>query len=747
MQEVINNIAKELNVSKELATIMYNRRIDTVEKANAYLFNGYEELSSPFVYSGMKEAVDIINKHIKEKSRIVIYGDYDCDGVSSVSILVRAFRDIGIDAKYYIPIRQDEGYGLNNDALFKIKQEIDPQLLITVDCGITAVEEIEYAQELGMEVVVTDHHTLGENLPNCTVIDPCIDKGTTPLCGAGVAFFLVRALLGDKIAKKYVDICSLATVADIVPLLDDNRIIVKTGLEEIKNGNTKIGIDVLIKYSGIDRKNLTSYDIGFKLAPRLNASGRLNVAHSSAQLLLTDDITEARFIVEELSIKNTERQEIGKRIFDEAMEELVGYDFISNGIIVLRNKEWNEGVIGIAAARITEYFNMPTILLTETADGMLKGSARSIHGINIVELIGSQKSRLFGYGGHAMAAGLSLDKSQYEYFFNGIIEECKKIDKNTYDRKISYEMELSINNLTSRFYKEIELLEPYGFRNPKPTFLDKSPDFKLSRIKVTSHAKGKIKGAEIVGFGKWNKYVAFCSAMDRSVTYSIGYNVFNGQKSNQITIKELFAENIFVAKDTLLVRIMDFSHNISGVNILRKGFNENPTLDVFFDMDSYEKFVSINREVYKVYAEVDNFCFCDTAVLSPSVNFPFGYYGKIIVHGKITETMKRFFDILSAEYCEEKFDFYDILRDLSIDDMRRTYKELRSFDGIKFSVAEEIFYALCRKGYEMKYHEFLTYFSILADVGLIKFVNNDILRVNNIRTDITKSPIYRYIYG
>jgi len=744
--EIIKELSVKLGVSEDFAQLLYNRGINDVETARKFLYDGYENLSSPYVYSGMNEAVEIIRKHVKSFHRIVFYGDYDCDGVSAVSILIRAFADKGIKCNYYIPVRQEEGYGININAVKKIKAEINPQLIITVDCGITSRKEIELAKSLGIEVIVTDHHTAGEELPECTVLDPVLDSGTCPLCGAGMAFTLIRALFGDDFAKNYVDICGIATIADIVPLIGDNRIIVKNCLETIRSGNCKVGIKELITSAGIDRRQLTSYDIGFKIAPRLNASGRLNVAHSSVRLLITDDVTEARFLSEELGLQNSERQEIGKRIYEEAKESLNGYNFAANPIIIVKAEGWNEGVIGIAAAKITEYFYRPAILMTESKDGIIKGSARSISEINIVELISTQKDKLLAFGGHAMAAGLSMEKSRFEAFFAAINAEARKCDKEIFRRNVRCELELPAKSVTDEFVKEIEKLEPHGFKNPSPVFCDTNPEIKFSRIGTSNHAKGRTKAAEAVCFSKWNKMEAFSSSSEKKMVYVIGKNCFNGFVTNQLNVKKLIFKDFCVAEATLSANFARFSNAIGELKNYGSAKDRNgDKLHVFFDGDLYSEFMKEHPNVNEIYISQEEFEFGDSAVLSPSVDFPFGYYGEITVYGKVTQSMRRFFDSLGAEYVKE--DVCGLLTEFSVDGMREAYKFIRKLSETKFNGVSDLFKRCQKLGLSSTEEYFIIYFYVLTDVELIKIDDSGILIVNNSKTDITKSPIYGYIYG
>ena len=740
-------ISKQLTISDDLAYLLVQRGLDTEEKAKNFLYPPINELTSPYEYFGMKEAVEKISGHIEKGHKIVVYGDYDCDGISAVTILMRAFGGRNIDINYYIPVRQEEGYGLNCEAIDKIVYELNPDLLITVDCGITAIKEVEYALQKGLDVLVTDHHTIGSELPDCIVIDPCFNPQLTQLCGAGVAFTLVRALFGEEYALRFIDVCAIATVADIVPLVGDNRTIVKYGLETIRKGRAKVGINELIYKAGLDKRHVTSYDIGFKIAPRLNAAGRLSVAHSSVNLLMTEDATIASFIAEELSMRNTERQDIGKQISNEAMQLLYGYDFGKNHVIVLNGKTWNEGVIGISAAKIAEYFNMPTILLTEGVDGAIKGSARSISGINIVELIATQKDLLSGFGGHAMAAGLSMPKENFAKFFEGINEKASKFSNDIFKRKVSYEAEIPVKNITYGFIKELELLEPYGYMNPSPVFCDDEPDFKLSRIGYSNHDKGKTTFAEIVCFNKHEEMSAYVSAEKKSVIYSLGKNYFNGNEYEQIRIKKLLYKDFSVATDTLEARFAEFSHKIA-VN----GGKAKPSkragvkLDVFFDGNTFKEFSEKYDKVRKLYSSCDDYELTDTAVLSPKFDFPFGYFDVITVHGKITEKMKKFFETLSANFVDS--DKKELLfSDIKIDEMRQVFVKLKKFSSLKFKNADELYFRVKNDGTGCSYENFIVYFYILRDVELIKTDDNDILIVNNRKTDLNLSPIFRYIYG
>lgn len=741
----------ELTGTDELcAAILISRGIADMNTAKRFLYGALKDLHSPFEYSGMKEAVAEIRTAIEIGKKIVFYGDYDCDGIGAVSILLRAFRDKGIKADYYIPVRADEGYGLNIDAIDKIISEFNTGLLVTVDCGINAFKEIEYAKQNDVSVIITDHHRIEDKLPSCTIVNPCLNPKLTQLCGAGVAFTLVRALFGEEFAYNYLDICALSTVADMVPLVDDNRIIVKFGLEQLRRGKGKVGISELMVNAGINFKKVNSYDIAFKLAPRLNASGRLSEAHLSVKLLTTDDKTDARFIAEELSAQNTERQAIGNAIIADAMEKLKTYDFGKYRVIILYNADWQEGVNGIACARLVEYFNLPALLFTKNSDGILKGSARSITGVNIYEALSTQKHLTERFGGHAMAAGLSIREENLELFREGLNEELKKLDCSVFERKNHFDADFPIENATYDVFKNIRLLEPFGFKNPAPIFRDSNPNLKFKRIGNSLHLKAKTKYCEVVCFGKGELIPAFESSKNRNILYTLERNSFKGSENDQIKIKTLNFQQFEISEDILNYRFLDFSVKIKGkedFSLKNKSTEFGFELHVFFSGNEFKRYCENNPKTTKLYASCDNFLFADTAVLSPNIDFPFSYYNRIFLHGEVTDSIRDYFikagaDILSGSRM--------ILPNFDLDAMRTVYKIMRKHffrECYKFQDIEKLYAELRFKELQTPYEEFLLYFYILFDVELLKILNGDILIINNKKTELNESALYRYING
>ena len=741
-KETINEFSRQIGAGDLCASLLLSRGIDNADKARRFLYGTLKDLTNPFLYSGIKEAVAIIRDAIYSDEKILVYGDYDCDGIGAVSILMRAFTGKGIKAEYYIPVRADEGYGLNIDAIERIRDTYNPSLIISVDCGISAVNVIQQIQEYGIKMIVTDHHKAGDILPDCTIINPCLNPELTQLCGAGVAFTLVRALYGDDYAYNFLDICALSTVADIVPLVGDNRLIVKFGIGLIRSSKAKTGVKELINKAGLMPKAITSTDIAFKLAPRLNAAGRLDTAQKSVQLLLTDDVTKAMLISSELNIQNEERQAIEKNIINEAKQKLEKYDFGKYKIIILYDPNWNEGVNGIAAARITEQFNLPTILLSRNADGILKGSARSISQVNIYNLINTQKHLLSSFGGHAMAAGLSLKEENFEAFCEGINAELIKLPSDAFVRNTYFDAEISLNGLDEKTIREINLMEPFGYKNPVPVFCDVNPNVKFSMLKE-QHIKSSCKVGDIISFGKAYELPAYNTANNKSIIYNIEQNYFNGNYRNQIKIKMLYYDGYVVSDEVLLENFAKFSVEIK-FNNMAKTCNSGAELHVFFNCSDFNDFCDKNANLAKIYAKCDKFNLINSAILSPDPSFPFAYYGKIFVHGSVSDSIKKYFENIGAFFVDGGA---VSMPEYNIGEMRETYKIIRNFRSyLKIASVRDLYAKLLSFGYNYSYSKFVLYFYIMLDVGLLKKVKDDILEVSDKKANIDDSALYGYLW-
>ncbi len=468
----VNKLAKEQKISPVVAALLLNRGINS-ENFSSFFSNSINNLYNPNLLKDMDKAVLRINKAISEKEKITIYGDYDVDGITSVAMLFKYLKSRGAVCNYYIPEREGEGYGLNCDAIKKIKNG-GTKLIITVDNGIAAIKEAEYASEIGIDMVICDHHACGEEIPGaCAVVNP--KRGDCPypfkeLAGAGVCFKMVCALEGnsEKILNEYGEYVALATVADVVSLSDENRTLVRFGMEKMKNSFIP-WFDALCAVSGIEKQNITSYHIGFMLSPRLNAAGRLGSAYTALKLLLCDDFEKAYEIAETLDNDNNKRKTLGNDIYDEAARMIENGDYKNKKVIVLAKEGWHGGIIGIIASRIADTYGKNVFLLT--IDGSeAKGSGRGAPGLSLYEALKNCEEVLTKFGGHAMAAGLSLPVENIEKFEKMVNDYADSQIEGEITLNLDIDCRLSCEGSLLKLIDDISRLEPFGPDNERPTF-------------------------------------------------------------------------------------------------------------------------------------------------------------------------------------------------------------------------------------------------------------------------------------
>ena len=413
--------------SEKFIRLLIERGIDTKEKADKFFNFDPNQLHDPMLLKGMSDAVVRLRDAINRKQRVLIIGDYDADGICATAILYKYLLTQRVRTSYFLPERDADGYGLNMELIGRLHEKFQPDLLITVDCGISCPEEIKYAQSLGIDCIVTDHHAIPEQTPNCICVDPKFSDQEYPfddLCGAGVALKLVQAMEGLEVAKNYFDICAIATVADIVSLTDENRIIVHHGLKMLNEG-TVPGITALARACNI-RGTIKSGDISFRLGPKINASGRMGNAKRGLDVILEQDESRLDRIVKNLLYMNTKRQELCTVIFNECVQLIEQESLQNDSAIVVAKPEWESGVLGIVAVRLAEKYGRPCIVLGGKGE-VYKGSGRSIAGIHLVECITKAAECLTTFGGHAMAAGMSLPVTKFAEFralFQKIVTEA-----------------------------------------------------------------------------------------------------------------------------------------------------------------------------------------------------------------------------------------------------------------------------------------------------------------------------------
>lgn len=718
------------------------------DELHDFLHPSLEKMSSPFVYDGMKEAAERIRLAIQRKEKVLIYGDYDCDGICAISTLMLYLKD-KLDVFYFIPDRNKDGYGISIDALEKILSKHSPTLVITVDTGITAVDEIEYLKSRGIDTIVTDHHEPQERIPDCIVVDPKVArKGFYDLCGAGVALKLVEALGGREEACKYLDVVAIATIADVVPLKDDNRIIAYYGLKQITTSPRK-GVKMLL-----DQDKISAQDIMFRLAPRMNAAGRLNSAMKVVGLFLESDYFLLRTLTEELARDNLQRQDLCEKAVAEAKNMLKGADFENMGIIALYSDSWEPGILGIACARLVEEFKRPTVLFAKNGDE-LRGSARSVPSVNIFELFSSLSNYFTGFGGHAQAAGVSMSVDQFDSFVKAAND--KLMTEHTYDdftHEIVCEMELPIDTDFLRFAKELELLEPTGYQNPKPTFLLKGEGLRFERIGFSQHVKYIGKHIDLMGFSKFAPCLtAKTGRVDFEV--SLGVNVFQNRETAQGIIQTLQFENVCVTKEES--NLMNLHHLLKegDANLQKTDLNtvkewlKHPfgTVVTCFSQSDYERLCDELDEIKRLPVLLATpRCLNpeNCVVVCPAECFDFSFYTRVVVSGHpLSSGYLAYLKSVSNE-CYALGDCSCERLAASDDTLRHIYKEIVNLASrtTKMGSPHKMYVALCQR-YKVSETEFNVALMIFDQVGLVTINEKGFVSISKKNVKLTDSVTYR----
>lgn len=544
--ELLEKIKKRFNVSTIMAKFVVAREIEYKNIEN-FLYGKLEDLKDPYLIKDMDKLVERIVLAKENNEKICIYGDYDVDGITSIVVFYKFLKELDIDVSYYLPDRLTDGYGLNIKALDEIKQR-GVSLIITVDCGITAIEEIEYAKELGMDVCVTDHHECGLDLPNAiAIVNPKQndDKSYFKMhAGVGVVFKCICAIakkynLEEYMYFKYLDIVAIGTISDIVPLVDENRIISKYGLRQLKQ-TENVGIKALL--NKLKYKDVDSIMVSFSMAPRINACGRMGDASIAVKLLLEEDEDKASEIAERLNELNVLRQEVEKNIFDQAVEMIQREKFDKNNSLVLYDKDWHNGVIGIVASRLVSIYNKPVILITKE-NNVLRGSGRCPIGFSLYEAASNCKDLLLQFGGHELAIGFSIEEEKIEAFRECFEKIASKEENIICEKIIDVDAEIFKEDLNSNLLRDVRFLKPYGQSNKAPNLLYKNLKVVAIRtLKDEKHLKFVLKDEKVLIEG-----IAFMQGERRDeilvgdkidVVTQVDLNDFNGKKTLQFIIQD-----------------------------------------------------------------------------------------------------------------------------------------------------------------------------------------------------------------
>lgn len=562
---VVARVSKEMNCSPLLAQVLTSRGISSGEEAQKFVQAKMMDLHQPDLLPGVSEAAERVVAAVKAGRRITIYGDYDVDGVTSTSILWHCLKLAGANVDYYIPCRMEEGYGLNLEAIKTLHEEDGNRLVITVDCGICSLAEAQLAKELGLELIITDHHTMTDELPAAaTLVHPRLPGTDYPfgeLCGAGVAFKLAWGIcqrLGEgnkasprmrEFLKAAVGLAAMGTVADVVPLVGENRILVKYGLSTLIEKSMP-GLEMLLKVSDLHKqKSLTAEDIGFGLAPRINAAGRLGQARLAVELLTTNNRSRAAQLADYVDQLNKNRQTVERKMFKQAKEQIEENESWQNAAaLVLADEDWHPGVMGIVASRVAERYEKPTIIVALNAESnMGQGSGRSFANFDLHSGLAACQEHLIAFGGHRAAAGLRIESGKIEAFreaFSSYVAQAQA--SAPVDDQLGIDAEVTLHDLTHRAVKELEWLGPFGPQHRRPTFV--ATNVELVEPPNTIGGGGRHLALKVrqgnkvlrcVSFGKgyWAEEIANAQGQ-LSIAFSAGLNKYRGYETVELSLMD-----------------------------------------------------------------------------------------------------------------------------------------------------------------------------------------------------------------
>ena len=773
-QDLINELSNKFDLDKRVTRLLFARGFDNEEKLNKYLNPDITQLHNPFLFENMQAVIDKINYYINTNKQILIYGDYDADGITATATMYQFLSSLKANVTYFMPNRFIDGYGLNIATLEKLLQTKKPDLIITVDCGITAVSEVEYLKSLGIDVIITDHHEQGESLPDCLIINPKISK-TYPfsqLCGAGVALKLVQAMAGIEVCKNYIPMTAVATISDIVDLVDENRVIVSLGIKDYKK--LPKGILKLMAESGIS-SNPKASDIAYKLAPKINASGRMGDANMSLQLYLETNNNEINKISKDIINYNIKRQELCNECYNEIKEYLNQNDIFSMKSIIMSSPKWEQGIVGIVAARISEEYNRPTCVLCQQGD-KLTGSCRSVNGVNIHTLMCSMSDILEKFGGHSMAAGVTLSVDHYDEFclrFNQYVKET--LNKTEFLPTKTYDFDIPIEELDISLIESVERMEPCGHVNFRPLFKLTVNNATVSTMKNhPEHLLIKYPNLSLLGFNLsgWQYIISSDTNCDcladitvecyrnqkklSGIIKNIDYEVIYRSKDNDIILAEYIRQLTFndvsqykftnYTRENLIRMLVDMDKNIYG------------TLIVAYDYNSYLNFKSV-YDSFNIFRtrlfEVTDESGINTILLAPKNFNNFNTFNRIIFLDPILHT--GYLSILhkyskATIYLPHKLQFsYSTFKKIETD--RATFgKYFRAMqyaceNNISGDYDYEFYQKLVRatsRNKEFNYLQFFVCLQTFKDLGIIETSQGDksITKITNIKKPLNASAFY-----
>ncbi len=757
-QEQLNNVsllANETGLTEHIARILYARGVDTQEKIRRFMNPSKANFLSPFLMKGMKEATELLAAARDEGKTVAVFGDYDADGVCALAIMYHALKDFGVEAHIYVPERAD-GYGLSEEAVDKIFEDCQPELFITVDCGISCAKETQYIYELGADVIVTDHHELPETLPDCIVVNPKLqdDYPYDNLCGAGVAFKLACALIGED-AYRYLDFATLATVADSVPLLGENRDIVTEGLK-LFNSRPRSCFSALMgkNYDGVTAQNLA-----FTIAPRINAAGRMGDAQAAFRLFVSEDESEILSLAAQLCAYNTERQKCCDELYASAkakLKEKGAYGYV----IMLSDESWNSGFVGIVAARIAEEYNRPTLLFVHHG-GMLKGSARSIENVNIFTALKNCSQYIEEFGGHAQAAGINLTEENFDKLEAALNEEIRSsYTEEDFEQRI-YVSEEIVEPFSEKFAHELAAMEPYGVGHRRPMFCISAGACSAKPIKFMSpHLSVKSEYIELMYFSGAKNLKLVESDVEKKFVFEINISHFRGREY----IKGFIRELLYDGRTGRNVSESIFANSVARSYASPIGVNALPLTTEETKKLIEEKrrecayglcLIASDRRTLRFYDNLEGFG-CDlfypssknlanNLVVSPSADADLSGFRDFVFLDTPSD-----FNIAALEgktvYVNREICGYKMFTGL--DTRRESLLEIfaalrRGVNALSGETAEELAFACDALGFDKR--EFIFALSVFEELGLVNFAEGRLIVYRGVKADLNDSAIYRKI--
>lgn len=773
-KEFINKMSQIFNLDKHLVHLLYSRGVDTQEKLTKFLSPNLTDLHDAFLFEDMQTAVELIENHISKNSKILIFGDYDVDGISASAILIKYFNSVGARVSNFMPNRYEDGYGLTTATIDKIFSQDKPDLVITVDCGITGVEEVEYIKSQGVDIIVTDHHERGEVLPNCLIINPKV-SATYPfksLCGAGVALKLVQALAGLTIASEYLPICAIATIADIVELFDENRTIVYLGLKNIKKA--PIGILKMMHECGLN-EDCKASDIAFKLAPKINASGRMGSAETSLELYLEENPSVIKKLCNKILEYNNQRQQLCDKVYVDVKEGLKNTDIFKVSAIVMSSPEWDSGILGIVSARIAEEYHRPTFLFSQVEDE-LTGSCRSVNGVNVHTLLSSMTHLLTKFGGHPMAAGLTLKVEKFDEFVRltnaYVAENLNKVD---FLPTKSYDFELDENEITLKLVEDIDRLEPCGHMNARPIFSFKLKNAIISSLpKHPQHLVLTYPNFSLLAFNSSDKYFVLSGNTSSNLLADLNIDTFRNNKKISGIVKSIDYEDVYrpqddeilqaeyvkqitysmegtytfnnYNRDQLIRLLVDMEKNVYGTLIVANDYNTYINFKSIYDSNNIfrNRVMNINDEtglntIVLAPTNFDSFnTFSRIIFLDPILNM--GYLSALQKKTKSTIYLPRMVEgscplVRNINLSRTEFGRYFRLIQFAHENKITGYYCYNFFKNILFKIKDKANYS---------YLQFFVCLQVFKELGIVLTNDTDteVIKITNVKNSLNASAFY-----